>query len=272
MPGHAGHIGGVELPGERRRGAEHVPQAVPGPHTVAVGVAPAGSQVRALERAAAEVGGPAYRPLRRGEDEAERVGPGVVDVPGERWPSKTSKVVPPSPCPQLPDNREPKRPGGGALLQLLCGLGSRCCRITLVIRQHGHRDGARQNPFEWVPRRCYCGTGGARAHHAQLIRKTRKPANSGTSTSAAAATADAREASTVTRHGRLVRRPGTEHLSRQGVGHQVSTYLASSYCVGCATVPSVSESTTSSNRSRYGANRNMRLRLPPVTSARISLS
>jgi hypothetical protein len=50
------------------------------------------------------------------------------------------------------------------------------------------------------------------------------------------------------------------------------SYPASSYCVGCATVPSVSDSTTSSNRSRYGANRNMRLRLPPVTSARIALS
>ena len=50
------------------------------------------------------------------------------------------------------------------------------------------------------------------------------------------------------------------------------TYRASAYCVGCAPVSSVSGSTTSLNRSRYGANRNRRLRLPPVTSARIWLS
>jgi len=31
VPGHAGHVGGVELPGEQGGGAEHVPQAVPGP-------------------------------------------------------------------------------------------------------------------------------------------------------------------------------------------------------------------------------------------------
>ena len=36
VPGHAGHVGGVELPGEQGGGAEHVPQAVPGPPAVAV--------------------------------------------------------------------------------------------------------------------------------------------------------------------------------------------------------------------------------------------
>jgi hypothetical protein len=38
VPGHPGHVGGVELPGEQGGGAEHVPQAVPGPPPVAVAV------------------------------------------------------------------------------------------------------------------------------------------------------------------------------------------------------------------------------------------
>ena len=55
VPGHAGHVGGVEFPGEQGRGAEHVPQAVPGPLAVAVRVAPADGQVGALEDVAVEV-------------------------------------------------------------------------------------------------------------------------------------------------------------------------------------------------------------------------
>ena len=45
VAGHAGHVGGVELPGEQGGGAEHVPQAVPGPLAAAGGVAPSGRQV-----------------------------------------------------------------------------------------------------------------------------------------------------------------------------------------------------------------------------------
>src|SRR5579862_1988287 len=45
---HPGHVGGVELPGEQRRGAEHVPQAVPGPRPLTRSVTPAGGQVGAL--------------------------------------------------------------------------------------------------------------------------------------------------------------------------------------------------------------------------------
>src|SRR5579859_3608595 len=45
VAGHAGHVGGVEFPGEQGGGAEHVPQAVPGPGAVAVLVAPAGGLV-----------------------------------------------------------------------------------------------------------------------------------------------------------------------------------------------------------------------------------
>ncbi len=78
VPGHAGHVGGVELPGEQGGGAEHVPQAVPGPRAVAVGVPPAGGQVGALEDVAAEVGRPPVLALRGGEDQPERVGAGLL--------------------------------------------------------------------------------------------------------------------------------------------------------------------------------------------------
>ncbi len=43
VPGHAGYVGGVELPGEQRRSTEHMPQRVPGPLAAAAGVTPAGS-------------------------------------------------------------------------------------------------------------------------------------------------------------------------------------------------------------------------------------
>jgi len=45
VPGHGGDVGGIEFPGEQGGGAQHVPQAVPGPRAVAAGVAPAGSRV-----------------------------------------------------------------------------------------------------------------------------------------------------------------------------------------------------------------------------------
>jgi hypothetical protein len=41
VAGHAGHVGGVQFPGEQG-GAEHVPQTVLGPGAVAVLVAPSG--------------------------------------------------------------------------------------------------------------------------------------------------------------------------------------------------------------------------------------
>ena len=58
VAGHAGHVGGVELPGEQDGGAEHVPQAVPGPRAGAVLVAPPGGLVGGGQDAAVEVGGP----------------------------------------------------------------------------------------------------------------------------------------------------------------------------------------------------------------------
>jgi hypothetical protein len=42
MADHARYVGGVERPGEQGRGAEHVPQGVPRPPALAVGVAPSG--------------------------------------------------------------------------------------------------------------------------------------------------------------------------------------------------------------------------------------
>jgi len=67
VPGHAAHVGGVELPGEQRGRAEHVPQAVPGPLAVAADVAPADRQVGALEDVAVEVAGPPVLAGRRGK-------------------------------------------------------------------------------------------------------------------------------------------------------------------------------------------------------------
>ena len=43
-----GDVGDVELPGEQGGGAEDVPQAVPGPVAVAIGIAPADLQVGAF--------------------------------------------------------------------------------------------------------------------------------------------------------------------------------------------------------------------------------
>src|SRR6478672_2712357 len=45
VAGHAGHVGGVEVPAEQGGGAEHVALAVPGPVAVAVLVAPPGDEV-----------------------------------------------------------------------------------------------------------------------------------------------------------------------------------------------------------------------------------
>src|SRR2546423_11642788 len=74
VPGHAGHVGGVELPGEQGGGAEHVPQAVPGPLAAAVLVPPSGRPVGALEEVSVEVGGAPVLSGRGGEDQAQRVG------------------------------------------------------------------------------------------------------------------------------------------------------------------------------------------------------
>ena len=78
VPGHARYVGGVELPGEQGGGAEDVPQAVPGPPAVAGAVAPADGGVGALEDVAVEVGGPGQLEVRAGEDQPERVDPGVL--------------------------------------------------------------------------------------------------------------------------------------------------------------------------------------------------
>ena len=78
VPGHAGHVGGVELPGEQGGDAEHVPQAVPCPGAVAVLVAPSGGQVGALQDVAVEVGGPPVLSGRGGDDQPERVGAGLL--------------------------------------------------------------------------------------------------------------------------------------------------------------------------------------------------
>ena len=78
VAGHAGDVGGVELPGEQGGGAEHVPQAVPGPGAVAVLVAPSGCLVGGSQDAAVEIGGPPVPEPRAGEDQPERVAAGVL--------------------------------------------------------------------------------------------------------------------------------------------------------------------------------------------------
>src|SRR4029077_5031711 len=45
VAGHAGDVGGLEVPAGQGGGAEHVPQAVPGPGPVAAGAAPSGGPV-----------------------------------------------------------------------------------------------------------------------------------------------------------------------------------------------------------------------------------
>jgi hypothetical protein len=57
VAGHPRHVRRVEFPGEQGGGAEHVPQAVPGPRAVAVGVAPARLQVGRLQDSAVEIAG-----------------------------------------------------------------------------------------------------------------------------------------------------------------------------------------------------------------------
>src|SRR5438067_13739795 len=64
VAGHAGHVGGVEVPAEQGGGAEHVALAVPGPVAVAVLVAPPGGPVGGGQDAAVEVGGPPVRETR----------------------------------------------------------------------------------------------------------------------------------------------------------------------------------------------------------------
>ena len=78
VTGHAGDVGDVELPGEQGGGAEDVPQAVPGPVAVAIGVAPADLQVGVFEDVAVEVRGPPVLPLRGREDQPQRVAAGIL--------------------------------------------------------------------------------------------------------------------------------------------------------------------------------------------------
>ena len=75
---HAGDVGYVELPGEQGRGAEDVPQAVPGPVAVAIGIAPADLQVGVFEDVAVEVGGPPVLAVRGREDQPQRVTAGIL--------------------------------------------------------------------------------------------------------------------------------------------------------------------------------------------------
>ena len=90
VAGHAGHVGGVELPGEQGGGTEHVPQAVPGPLAVAADVAPSGGEIGGLEDVAAEIGRPPVLSRRGGEDQPQRVGAsgllgtGLLEASGER--------------------------------------------------------------------------------------------------------------------------------------------------------------------------------------------
>jgi hypothetical protein len=89
VAGHAGHVGGVELPGEQGGGAEHVSQAVPGPSAVTRVVTPSGRGVGALEDVTVEVARPPQLELRGREDQPERVDPGgllgasALDAGGE---------------------------------------------------------------------------------------------------------------------------------------------------------------------------------------------
>src|SRR5260221_3462814 len=78
VPGQAGDVGGVHVPGEQGGGAEHVPQAVPGPGAVAAGVAPSGGEVGGGQDAAGEVGGAPVLGPGGGENQAQGVGPGLL--------------------------------------------------------------------------------------------------------------------------------------------------------------------------------------------------
>jgi hypothetical protein len=76
--GHAGDVGRVEFPGEQGGGAEHVPQAVPGPHAVAVGIAPSGLRVGRLQDSTVEVRRPPVPVSATREDQSERITPGLL--------------------------------------------------------------------------------------------------------------------------------------------------------------------------------------------------
>src|SRR5689334_8828961 len=82
VAGHAGDVGGVEFPGEQGGGAEHVPQAVPGPLAVPSRVTPAGGVIGTFEDVTAEVGRAPVLPLRRWEQQAQGVGTGLLLGPG----------------------------------------------------------------------------------------------------------------------------------------------------------------------------------------------
>ena len=116
VPGHGGDVVGVELPGEQGGGAEHVPQAVPGPVAVAVLVTPPGQGVGGCQDAAVEVGGPPYLAARGREHQAERVTAAshlVLDLLDPRLDLLRERVA----------GRGPDRVDGLALLAALGCLG-----------------------------------------------------------------------------------------------------------------------------------------------------
>src|SRR5690349_11870184 len=80
VAGHAGDVGGLQVPAGQGGSAEHVPQAVPGPG--AAGVAPPGGLVGGCQDAAVEVGGPPPGAAGGGEHQPERVGAGGLLGPG----------------------------------------------------------------------------------------------------------------------------------------------------------------------------------------------
>src|SRR5690349_20235016 len=82
VAGDGGDVGGVEFPSEQGGSAQDVTQAVPGPASVAVLVAPAGLVVGGGQDAAVEIGGPPPDAARGREQQPRRVGPGVLLGPG----------------------------------------------------------------------------------------------------------------------------------------------------------------------------------------------
>ena len=107
VAGHAGDVGGLQVPAEQGGGAEHVPQAVPGPGADAAGVAPPGGLVGGRQDAAVEVGGPPLGAAGGGEHQSEGVG---RRRPARRGPPGGGRRS----CPPAGS-----RPG--------CGRGKWCC-------------------------------------------------------------------------------------------------------------------------------------------------
>jgi hypothetical protein len=90
VAGDAGHVGGVEFPGEQCSGAEHVPQAVPCPRALAAGVAPPGGRVGRGQDAPVGVRGPPVPVGPRREDEEVRPS-GWFRLPARRGPVRCGR-------------------------------------------------------------------------------------------------------------------------------------------------------------------------------------